>query len=99
MRKIKRFKFVEVKVDDILHEYPEARDDDNLLFSLYLKRLEYKDYRAIAEEIMANKIATQFKTVERARRKLQANNPILRGELWYKRHRAQEDFIRYAKDI
>ena len=96
---MKRFKYVEVKVDDILHDYPEARDDDNLLFCLYLKQIEYKDFGAIAEEIKANKIATMFKTVERARRKLQANNPILRGETWYKRHRAQEDFIRYAKEI
>jgi hypothetical protein len=96
---MKRFKYVEIKVDDILHDYPEARDDDNLLFCLYLKQLQYKDFGAIAEEIQANKMATMFKTVERVRRKLQANNPTLRGEVWYKRHQAQEDFIRYAKEI
>jgi hypothetical protein len=96
---MKRFKYVEVKIDDILHGNPQARDDDNLLFSLYLKQLEYKDFETIAEEIRINKIATMFKTVERVRRKLQANNPILRGEAWYKRHQAQEDFIQYAKEI
>lgn len=96
---MRRFKDVEVKVDEILHDVPEARDDDNLLVCLYLKRLDYKDFGAIAEEIRANKIATQFKTIERARRKLQANNPILRGNAWYKRHQAQEDFIQYAKEI
>lgn len=99
MKKIAKFKYVEMKVDDILHDCPEARDDDNLLLCLYLKQIEYKDFGAIAEEIHANKIATMFKTVERVRRKLQANNPLLRGEAWYRRHEAQEDFIQYAKDI
>jgi hypothetical protein len=94
-----KLKLTEVKVREILMDNPEARDNDNLLLSEYLKRLEYGDFTFIANEIVSKKIATMFKTVERTRRKVQEKNPELRGENWLKRHLAQDDFIQYALDI
>jgi len=96
---MKKLKHTELKVHEILLDNPEARDDDNLLLSEYLKTLEYGDFARIATEIKDKKIATMFKTVERTRRKVQEKNPHLRGEAWLKRHLAQEDFIQYALEI
>lgn len=91
-----RLKLTEIKVREILLTNPEARDNDNLLASEYLKSLEYADFTYIANEIRDKKIATMFKTIERTRRKVQEKNPDLRGEVWKKRHLAQEEYIEYA---
>lgn len=96
MRKIKH---TENKVQEILLNNPEARDDDNLLLSEYLKSLEYGNFVYVANEIRDKKIATMFKTVERTRRKIQEKNPTLRGKAWKKRHLAQEPYIQYALEI
>lgn len=93
---MKKLKHIELKVHEILLENPDARDDDNLLVSEYLKSLGYGDFTEIANEILNKKIATMFKTVERTRRKVQEKNPDLRGEVWIRRHLAQEDFVQYA---
>jgi hypothetical protein len=96
---MKKLKHIEIKVREILLDNPQARDDDNLLISEYLKSLEYDDFTLIANEIYNKKIATMFKTVERTRRKVQEKNPQLRGENWIKRHLAQEEYIQYALEI
>jgi hypothetical protein len=94
-----RLKYTEIKVREILLANPKARDDDNLLVSEYLKSLEHGDFTHIANEIREKKIATTFKTIERTRRKIQEKNPDLRGEVWKKRHLAQEEYIEYALDL
>jgi hypothetical protein len=96
---MKKLKYIEFKVREILLDNPKARDDDNLLISEYLKSLPYDDFSWVANEIRDKKIATIFKTVERTRRKVQEKNPQLRGEAWLKRHLAQEDFVNYALEI
>jgi hypothetical protein len=92
-----RMKYIEIQVQEILEGNIETRDDDNLLVCEYLKSLDYDDFTGIAEQIKEKKIATKFKSVERARRKLQEHNPLLRGERWIERHQAQEDFKEYAR--
>jgi hypothetical protein len=94
----RKLKHTEVKVNDILLNNPDARDDDNLLLGEYLKALN-PSFAYVAKEIFDKKIATTFKTVERTRRKLQEKNPELRGESWKKRHLAQEDYVQYALEI
>jgi hypothetical protein len=91
-------KQVEITVQEILFGNPDARDCDNLLFSEFLKNQKYDDFSDLADQIMEKKIATKLKSVERARRKLQEHNPELRGEAWERRHKAQEDFIQYARE-
>jgi hypothetical protein len=94
-----RLKHIENKVREILLANPRARDDDNLLASEYLKSLEYEDFSHIANEIREKKIATMLKTVERTRRKVQEKNPDLRGDIWKKRHLAQEEYVEYALEL
>jgi hypothetical protein len=52
-----------------------------------------------SNEIYNKKIATMFKTIERTRRKIQEKNPDLRGDIWKKRHLAQEEYIEYALEL
>jgi hypothetical protein len=40
-----------------------------------------------------------LKTVERTRRKVQEKNPDLRGDIWKKRHLAQEEYVEYALEL
>ena len=92
-------KHVENSVNEILHSIPETRDDDNLLMACYLKTLE-EDFSEIELALVTKRIATRFKTVERARRKLQADNPLIRGEAWHRRHgEAQDAYIQYSLDL
>jgi hypothetical protein len=93
-----RMKVVESMVYDILKECPEARDDDDLLFCLYLRSLDYDDFSDLAEQIMKKKMMPKFKSVERARRKLQENNPLLWGTRRAERMEAQEVYRKYASD-
>jgi hypothetical protein len=94
----RRIREVENKVLEILKLVPETRDDDNLLLSHYLETLEdFEPNNFVQSGILENGIATKFKSVERCRRKLQADKPELRGKRWEKRHEAQESFIEYSK--
>ena len=93
-----RLKQIEAHVEDILFQNPDARDCDNLLFAQYLKALDHYDFTEVAEMIEFGKLVTLMKTVERARRKLQQHNEDLRGDTWRKRHKAQDEYIQYAKE-
>ena len=93
-----RLKQIESYVEEILFQNPDARDDDNLLFAEFLKAQKHHDYTEVADLIEIGKLATMLKSVERARRKLQQHNEKLRGEVWRKRHKAQDEYINYAKE-
>lgn len=95
-----KMKYIEGRVFDLLMEYPEAKDDDNLLLSYYLQAHKLNDLKQddITGLIVSEKIGTLFKSIERSRRKLQAKNPDLRGMKWTKRQEAQADFKAYANE-
>lgn len=93
-----RLRHVESFVEEILFQNPDARDDDNLLFAEFLKAQKHHDYTEVADAIEIGKLATMLKSVERARRKLQQHNDELRGEVWRKRHNAQDEYIRYSQE-
>lgn len=66
---------VRAKVEQILSEIPQARENDNLLIAYFMKD-EYKLQNTFD-------IALQFKTnvyesIRRARQKVQETNPLLR---------------------
>ena len=94
-----RIREVENKVLELLKTKPETRDDDNLLLVNYLEMIEdFEPMNFVATGIIENKIATRFKSVERCRRKLQADKPELRGRRWKERQEAQEIFKEYSKE-
>jgi hypothetical protein len=93
-----RMKVVEAMVQSILEDVPATRDDDDLLFCIYLKSLDYDDFSILAEQIITKKMMPKFKSVERARRKLQEKNPALWGTRRAERMEAQKDFRDYARD-
>jgi hypothetical protein len=96
--KMPRMREVETKVLEILKTVPESRDNDNLLLVHYLAMIEdFEPNNFVTNGIIENSIATKLKSVERCRRKLQADKPELRGSRWEKRHEAQADFVEYSR--
>jgi hypothetical protein len=95
--KMPRLKRIESKVNEIMEAIPETRDDDNLLLCTFLKSDEDYD-ELVLKRIMEDRIATRFKSVERCRRKLQRENPKLRGSAWERRHEAAEEFKNYSME-
>lgn len=92
---IKKIKKLEVIVEKLLLNQPETRDNDKLLI---LKVWAYQNPRIRSNEFSFVGFATDYlkgsyadsESITRARRKLQENNPNLRGEKWYERHQEAE---------
>lgn len=96
-------------VKKVLIEIPETRDDDNLLW-LEALRESLKDRKsgyAMADLTLAYVLKSihklglpSFETVSRARRKLQAKYPELRGSENVRRERAKKEktFKEYSKN-
>tara|TARA_Y100000385_G_C13039266_1_gene614540 strand:- start:791 stop:1174 length:384 start_codon:yes stop_codon:yes gene_type:complete len=100
------------KVEDILREYPESRDNDNDLVAKYwhtelsqMKRDEGTRFILTHREIslfykvIQSGILSQADTITRARRKIQEEIPALRGEKYNKRHSATEIVKEEIKEI
>jgi|SRR6185312_13368232 len=75
------------KVESVLINTPESRDDDRLLLAaVWLKEQhEMEDNRGFFVEFVDRRLSNP-ESITRARRKLQQNNPMLRGERWEDRH-------------
>ena len=90
------------KVESILKEYPQTRDNDSVLaFIFYRDTLpafyveeDDKDYQAMDVvqffKKLSNNQITAMASIQRARRKIQETFEELRGEKWKKRHRNQK---------
>lgn len=81
------------RVKTILLNYPESRDDDNLLIWLILTSIVRTwKYNEVKDAIVLIRGFEHFKTmpnqayIKRARRRLQAKYPQLRGTVYEKRH-------------
>ena len=97
------FKKIQDIVEIILKEEPDTRDDDMLLYYMYCtkygflgsgnfhKIFEDKEYRSTLG-------ISVFETISRCRRKLQAENPSLKGsqETQYQRVEQEKRFEDYA---
>ena len=85
-------KSLQAIIKDLLIKKPHLRDDDNKLLAnvwfLATKPLkeEWLDFLAL---IADGKLPTPS-AITRCRRKMQEMHPVLRGEMWYKRHDLQE---------
>jgi hypothetical protein len=94
---IQKIKNMQEVVTTALEKYPHLRDDDNRLVA-YIWWKNLKDNK-IPEDIItmdflqlyANNELPQADVITRARRKVQEDNPNLRGKLWNERHQLKEE--------
>lgn len=99
MNKIKRVLPI---VENSLWLFPETRDDDKLLyFAVCTHILEVRgetiaDYTV--EQFLTTNNLPPFETVRRARQKIQAEVPSLRGKRRAERMERQEVFRQFAKE-
>lgn len=94
---LQKIKNIQDVVKDALIRYPKYRDDDNKLVAyIWWKHLKNNN---IPEDIIAmdflqlyakNELP-QADAITRARRKIQEENPELRGELYNERHQLKEE--------
>jgi hypothetical protein len=94
---LQKIKNIQDVVKDALIRYPKYRDDDNKLVAyIWWKNLKNNN---IPEDIIAmdflqlyakNELP-QADAITRARRKVQEENPELRGELYNERHQLKEE--------
>jgi len=89
---------VQKKVEGILMTSPKTRDSDDLL---YFEIIESINPGLTAKEVFTNREShglPPYETVRRARQKLQADRPDLRGTIRTQIHRKEkeEQFLAYA---
>lgn len=93
-----KFSKVEDLVKLILKFYPRARDDDNYLFAEYVRLTNPELLEKSFGYVLAHHSSDlNIKSVERARRKIQETCPELRGEIYDKRHKKEQDYIEYSR--
>lgn len=83
-------------VFDLLSKHPVLRDNDTLLISLvWNTQLEQKDYEGSRDflDVMRLKYLAKPESVTRARRKIQEDNPLLRGKTHGKRQEEQSNVL------
>ena len=83
-------------VFDLLSKHPVLRDNDTLLISLvWNTQLEQKDYIGSRDflDVMQLGYLAKPESVTRARRKIQEDNPLLRGKTHGKRQEEQSNVL------
>lgn len=83
-------------VFDLLSKHPVLRDNDTLLISLvWNTQLEQKDYEGSRDflDVMLLGYLAKPESVTRARRKIQEDNPLLRGKTHGKRQEEQSNVL------
>lgn len=89
------------EVKDIMVKYPSSRDDDYLLYSIYLHMNGYvkSDERFFDVFPKAKERGLpSYEGITRARRKVQEKEPSLRGKNYEKRHKEEEEYHDYYRD-
>ena len=95
MGKLLGAKALKEVIQSLLIKHPHLRDDDNkLLANVWFQSVTpleeaWMDFLAI----VAKGDLPSPKAISRCRRKLQEMHPVLRGEMWYKRHKMQEQVV------
>jgi len=91
---------IETRVKEILEYYPETRENDNLLYVKYIKEYHYVDF---TENVFINYEEyglPSFKSVERARRKIQNEEGTYKAseKVEEERREAEKNYIEnYAR--
>lgn len=92
----KRLNRVKKRVERILTDFYEARDDDRLLYYLVCKEVCAERGVDINQEpfsIILGDVLPSYESVRRSRAKIQSENKNLWGEKKLKRDELQEDWI------
>lgn len=95
------FKNTESLVEEILKKYPFTRNSDRLLECMIVQELGYGEYLFTEVMIRSKELGIpNFATIERTRRKIQANNNSLKADdsIEEGRLNLQEQFSNYAID-
>ena len=95
--KILGSKKLQERIKELLTINPVCKDDDNKLIaniwwdSLGLQAKQLSAYDLLKK--LADGKMPSADGITRCRRKLQEQNPELRGKMWYKRHKMQEQVM------
>lgn len=89
------------KVEDLLLGYPDTRDNDWMLILAYMNinhglisHIGAEAYAKLRALILASNNMPPAESITRARRRLQQENPMLRGKNYVKRHKVLEPEMR-----
>jgi hypothetical protein len=98
MTTTKKLKTLKEKVEILLTKYPELRDDDKLLVTKMwfyeLKKYGVEPSLMTAMqffELYQQNVLSNSDLITRSRRKIQEENPNLRGKTWDERHKEGEE--------
>ena len=95
----KRLKNLQKQVEEVLKDYPIARQDDRFLITaIYLKYYDVPKGETFVE-VMKDRTLPPFESIRRTRQKIQETNLELRGDKESEalRIKLQEEYIAYAK--
>lgn len=92
-----RLKSMQNKVEWVLTNHPQARDNDNLLINIIYKEFYNVNVscRSFEDVTMYTKLPA-FETIRRCRQKAQADHEELRGKRDKERLERQKEFVEYA---
>jgi hypothetical protein len=89
------------QVKGILTKWAKARDDDMLLYSIFLHMNGYVKPEERFYDVFPKakeRGLPSYEGVTRARRKVQEKEPYLRGERYSQRKKAEEEYHDYYRD-
>ena len=85
----------------ILHNNPRTRDDDMLLYSVFMAQSGQVGPLETFYEVMNTaklRKLPSYESITRARRKVQENEPELRGERYTARQNEQMSYINFSRN-
>ena len=90
-----RVNVIENRVKEILQEYPETRENDNLLYTKYIEEYHYVEFNKNTFVHYEKYGLPSFKTIERNRRKIQNEQNYFKAskDIEKKRREAEQDYI------
>lgn len=93
------------KVEELLRAYVSYRDNDHILITtIWRNQLIEKglDQSASINQFagyLVNGVLSNPESIRRSRQKLQEIHPELRGDLWYARHKYQNEVRKELKEF
>lgn len=86
---------IEIRVKELLEQYPETRNNDNLLYVKYLEEYHYIEFNKNTFVHYEKYGLPSFKTVERNRRKIQNEQNYCKASerIEEKRKEAETEYI------
>lgn len=91
---------IETRVKELLEQIPETRENDHALYRTYIKTYHFVDFNEETFVNYTNYGLPSFKSIERARRKIQNEYGLYRAsdEVVRKREEAEKQYRDYATE-